>query len=196
MKFSINYFSSKCEQIRSFLRICSHLPEKYLMENFIFCAVQIPLWHPSPTFDLSVSLRYGSRYSKIDQFKFVEDSLLKNLSDMVCLSRPCHFKFFKRLSSTNFTRSILEYLDPYNQFESELHQINMFSDNFLFLNKELQRASSRLSVNSIDAHHNIPFTKTIPNIYAFIASSNDTNTYLLKSTHEKKIIIFYSYKWS
>ena len=39
MKFSIKYFSGKCEQIRRKLRICSHLLEKYLMENFIFCAV-------------------------------------------------------------------------------------------------------------------------------------------------------------
>ena len=39
MKFSIIYFLSKCDQIRSFLRIWSHLLKKYLMENFIFCAV-------------------------------------------------------------------------------------------------------------------------------------------------------------
>ena len=39
MKFSIKDFFSKCEQIRSFLRICSHLLKKSLMENFIFCAV-------------------------------------------------------------------------------------------------------------------------------------------------------------
>ena len=39
MKFSINDFSSKCNQIRSFLRIWSHLLEKSLIENFIFSAV-------------------------------------------------------------------------------------------------------------------------------------------------------------
>ena len=39
MKLSIKDFSSKCDQIRSFLRIWSHLLKKYLMENFIFCAV-------------------------------------------------------------------------------------------------------------------------------------------------------------
>ena len=42
MKFFIKDFFSKCDQIRSFLRIWSHLLEKYLMENFIFCAV-IPI---------------------------------------------------------------------------------------------------------------------------------------------------------
>ena len=37
MKFSIKDFFSKCDQIRSFLRILSHLLKKSLMENFIFC---------------------------------------------------------------------------------------------------------------------------------------------------------------
>ena len=36
MKFSIKDFFSKCEQIRSFMRIWSHLLKKSLMENFIF----------------------------------------------------------------------------------------------------------------------------------------------------------------
>ena len=39
VKFSIKDFSSKCDQIRSKLRIWSHLLEKSLMKNFIFCAV-------------------------------------------------------------------------------------------------------------------------------------------------------------
>ena len=39
MKFSIKDFSSKCDQVRSFLRIWSHLLDKSLMENFVFCAV-------------------------------------------------------------------------------------------------------------------------------------------------------------
>ena len=37
MKFFIKYFFSKLDQIRSFLRIWSHLPKKSLMGNF--CAV-------------------------------------------------------------------------------------------------------------------------------------------------------------
>ena len=39
MKFSIKGLFSKCDQMRSFLRIWSHLRKKSLMENFIFCAV-------------------------------------------------------------------------------------------------------------------------------------------------------------
>ena len=31
---------SKCDQIRSFLRIWSHLPKKSLVESLIFCAVK------------------------------------------------------------------------------------------------------------------------------------------------------------
>ena len=38
MKFSIKDFFSKCDQIRSFLRIWSHLLKKSLMGNLIFCA--------------------------------------------------------------------------------------------------------------------------------------------------------------
>ena len=34
MKFSITGFFSKCDQIRSFLRVWSHLLKKSLMENF------------------------------------------------------------------------------------------------------------------------------------------------------------------
>ena len=40
MKFSIKDFFSICDQIRSFLRVWSHLLKKYFMENFIFCAVK------------------------------------------------------------------------------------------------------------------------------------------------------------
>ena len=39
MKFSIKDFFGECDQIRSFLRIWSHLLKKSLMENFIFCVV-------------------------------------------------------------------------------------------------------------------------------------------------------------
>ena len=39
MKFPIKDFFSKCDQIRSFLRIWSHLLKKSLVQNFIFWAV-------------------------------------------------------------------------------------------------------------------------------------------------------------
>ena len=39
MKFSIKDFFSKCDQIHGFVRIWSNLLKKFLMESFIFCAV-------------------------------------------------------------------------------------------------------------------------------------------------------------
>ena len=65
IKFSIEDFPSKCDQIRSFLRIWSQLLKIFLMENFIFCAVyakpnnarltlytHVCFWAtPSPTYD-------------------------------------------------------------------------------------------------------------------------------------------------
>ena len=39
MKLSIKDIFSKCDQIRSFLWIWSHLLKKSLIVNFIFCAV-------------------------------------------------------------------------------------------------------------------------------------------------------------
>ena len=48
----------------------------------------------------------GTKYSSMDQVKFVEDSLSKIWSDMACLSRPYHFRFFKG------SWSILEYFIP------------------------------------------------------------------------------------
>ena len=43
MKFSVKDFFSKCDQIRSILRIWSHLLKISLMKNFIFCAVPAKL---------------------------------------------------------------------------------------------------------------------------------------------------------
>ena len=39
IKFPIKDFFINCDQIRSFLRISSHLLKKSLMESFIFCTV-------------------------------------------------------------------------------------------------------------------------------------------------------------
>ena len=45
MKFFMKDFFSKRDQIRSFLRIWSHLLKKSLMENFIFLAVIFSTLH-------------------------------------------------------------------------------------------------------------------------------------------------------
>ena len=51
MRFSIKDFFSKCDQIRRKLRIWSHLLEKSLMENFIFCAVTLSTYAYSQYID-------------------------------------------------------------------------------------------------------------------------------------------------
>ena len=43
-KLSIKDFFSKCDQIRRFLGIWSHLLKKSLMENFILCAATDVKW--------------------------------------------------------------------------------------------------------------------------------------------------------
>ena len=40
VKFSIKDIFSKCDKIRTILRIWSHLLKKSLVENFKFCAVE------------------------------------------------------------------------------------------------------------------------------------------------------------
>ena len=52
MKFSIKDFFSICDQISSFLPIWSHLLKKFLLENFIFCAVNVL----DPVFSLELLL--------------------------------------------------------------------------------------------------------------------------------------------
>ena len=48
MKFSIKNFFSKCDQIRSLLRIWSHLLKKSLIENFIFLCSVVHIRYPIP----------------------------------------------------------------------------------------------------------------------------------------------------
>ena len=50
MKFSIKDLLSKCDQIRSFQHIWSHLLKKSLMENFIFCVVNVLQYKSSQVF--------------------------------------------------------------------------------------------------------------------------------------------------
>ena len=66
MKFSIKDFSRKCDQIRRKLQIWSHLLEKSLMKNSIFCTVVIlPSGVRPPIFCVVISaLKLESTESK------------------------------------------------------------------------------------------------------------------------------------
>ena len=96
MKFSINDFSSKCDQIRNFLRIWSHLLKKFVMENFILYAVLIgqlnpiqwaawqkvalvlifpPVWECC-LFHIKVFMFYCSSKNRIEHFRDAESCVV------------------------------------------------------------------------------------------------------------------------
>ena len=70
--FSIKDFSSKCDQIRSFLQIWSHLLEKSLMENFVFCAVTLQEAAAMYTFSSQTNWTILQNASKFNQFCYVK----------------------------------------------------------------------------------------------------------------------------
>ena len=83
MKFSIEDFFSKCDQIRIKLRIWSHLLKKSLMKNFIFCAVFKRVNNHTSTqklnyFDNLVYL--GLRYRSICKLDFFSKETLDVLT--------------------------------------------------------------------------------------------------------------------
>ena len=71
MKFSFKDFFSKCDQIRSFLRIWSHLPKKSLMENFSYFTVitifdKLDSYNQNPFVDIIFKLIITRKnYSKL-----------------------------------------------------------------------------------------------------------------------------------
>ena len=73
-KYSVKNVFSKCEQIRSFLRICSHLLKNSLTENFIFLCSACSI-HDQEVFrklrklalDLKCNLKTSSFFSTILQ---------------------------------------------------------------------------------------------------------------------------------
>ena len=75
MKISIKDFCSKYDQIWSFLRIWSHLLKKYLIENFLFCAVQCLEAQLFTTFS---NLPYHIVSVIILEMKFKVNAILRN----------------------------------------------------------------------------------------------------------------------
>ena len=60
MKFSIQDFSSKCDQSQSFLRIWSNLLKKSLLQNYIFCAMLGPKYGSNINFLLFFYYTYDN----------------------------------------------------------------------------------------------------------------------------------------
>ena len=79
MKFPINDFFSKCDQIHRQLRIWSHLLKKSLMENFTFCATSFlnghfPEWKISW---LDISPRGPSPNEQFLEWTFPQQKVLR-----------------------------------------------------------------------------------------------------------------------
>ena len=102
MKFSIKDFFSKCNQIRSFLRIWSHLLKRSLIENSIFCAVIVPL------------------ANKLKYFKTWESSFQTRVGSVICYNyfyatesfgkkmKSCFLYFYLHYSFSSKSSNLLE----------------------------------------------------------------------------------------
>ena len=89
MKFSVNDFPSKYDEIRRKLRIWSHLLENSLIESFIFCAVPrfaMPTFHPTSHIINTFKIRcylilFWPSYKYLTNFKkYYQKLLLVNLA--------------------------------------------------------------------------------------------------------------------
>ena len=86
---------------------------------------------------------YRSRYSRMDQVKFVEDSLKK--SEVVCLGRPYYFKFFIGCLSQILLGPFLNTLSHINQE----HQISTNLISFIQSIHMNSRGSSCYKINFV-----------------------------------------------
>ena len=108
MKFSTKYFFSKCDQIRNFLQIWSHLLKKSLMENFIFCTVNSPTSEHKKDYSLTLSNLVIKRDIQIvTSIRFFKEEILRKhnsgeLEYFFCqiLFLLYHDGFWKRVQPT------------------------------------------------------------------------------------------------
>ena len=85
MKFSTKDFFSKCDQIRSFLQIWSHLLKKNLMEIFFFCAVAAEV---NIQWDVLSFVFYP--YSTVSLKNFVLEDWKRGPNSVMCLGPSKH----------------------------------------------------------------------------------------------------------
>ena len=94
MKFSIKDLFSKCDQIRSFLWISSHLLKKSFMENLIFCELQGIRYNNS----LKLSNISASVYVSTKTAIFVFPSICRSIRT----EEACNFILKKTLAQVFF----------------------------------------------------------------------------------------------
>ena len=159
-KFFIKDFFSICDQICSFLRIWSHLLKKSLMENFIFCEVQL-------FSDLLDKDKYDKIWPKDSRPEILYDN--PKIHKSVVNNLP---KFRPILSAINIPEyNIAKFLIP--TLEPLTHNEFTIKDSFNF-SKEITTYDSSLCIASLDVESvftNIPLNKTINNcLYVLIMS--------------------------
>ena len=93
MKFLIKDFVSKYDQIRSFLRIWSHLWKKSLMENFIYCAVFL------------VSSVHKTAY--MEQLCFCQIQFIRKSSQKLCEMKLTKMKIFSKENCLRNWKSLI-----------------------------------------------------------------------------------------
>ena len=74
----------------------------------------------------------GTKYSRMEQVKFVEANLQKIWSDMICLSRPCHFRFFKGCLPQISLGPFLNTLSQIHKYSGIFQKILISKRNYFF----------------------------------------------------------------
>ena len=93
LKFFIMDFSSKCDLIRSFLRIWSHLLENSLMDNFIFCAVKKNKINENE----NLLFEFCELYSLSVQMPFLNIKLVTKQQGFHHYHQPFHVKVYTKI---------------------------------------------------------------------------------------------------
>ena len=119
IKFSIKDFFSKCDQIRWKLWIWSHLLKKFLIENFVFCAVNVT--HS----DFARERRnYSSQHSFYWKQFFFSKIAVRQIyffdSDLINLlaQRECHAVKSEHLNKTKKTKRTLHATNSLKKYSS------------------------------------------------------------------------------
>ena len=94
MKFSSKDIFSKCDQIGSFLRIWSHLLNKSLMENFIFCPLHYLLkGHSFSTF---------AKFSEKLTFQNIDVKISQTFVSRLLRLKGHFFTFWSKIQKRSF----------------------------------------------------------------------------------------------